>query len=69
MSREMTGWQKAVYGDRPAARAALEFYRKRGWPVDVDTPLDRERCAVRMRSFINGYEVAPKEGQQIGAKP
>lgn len=48
------------YGDSDAARAAVAYYRARGW-VHIDSEdvhADSDEIATRVYSFIAGYNAA-----------
>lgn len=52
-------WQSIRYGDTAAARAALAYYRERGWDVDnPDFTRATEEIETRVYSFKSGYEAA-----------
>ena len=56
----LTDWQVARYGDRPETRAALAFYRERGWPVDERDAFNDEMEA-RIQGFKSGWQAALTE--------
>ena len=59
-TRDMAEWQRILYGDTDAARAALAYHRERGWPVDLNTFPERTQCEARIYAFIDGYKAASK---------
>lgn len=55
----MTDWQKVRYGDTKEARAALAYWRARGWKVDnPDFTRDTNEIETRVYAFMSGYEAA-----------
>lgn len=54
-TRELTDWQKVRYGDSPETRAALAYYRERGWPVDNVASTD---MIGRVVAFTAGWREA-----------
>lgn len=51
---EIADWQKARFGDSDEARAALAYWRERGWHVD-----DRQKCPdERVYDFMSGWRAA-----------
>lgn len=60
----LADWQAIRYGDDDATRAALAYYRERGWKVDnPDFTRDTDEIETRVFSFKSGYEVALKQAE------
>lgn len=55
---ELQEWQALVYGDSIETRAALAYWRERGWPVDQNTFPERDRVCMLMLAFKSGYREA-----------
>lgn len=56
--KQLALWQEFCYGSDEAARAAFDYYRERGWPVDDDTFPNRDRCEAKLLPFIAGFREA-----------
>lgn len=52
----MEPWQMARFGAAKHAELALDYFRKRNWPVD-DRNMS-ESLEGRIYAFISGYEIA-----------
>lgn len=52
-------WQVIRYGDSPETRAALAYYRQRGWAVDdSNVHANYERVNDFISAFKSGYRAA-----------
>jgi hypothetical protein len=58
-AKALADWQQIRYGDTDATRAALAYYRERGWRVD-DPNFTRDTDVIedRIYAFTSGYEAA-----------
>lgn len=58
-AKALADWQHIRYGDTDATRAALAYYRERGWRVDdPNFTRDTEVIEARIYAFTSGYEAA-----------
>ena len=54
-SEPLLDWQRARYGDSPETRAALAYWRERGWAVDDPNSVQAD---IRVGAFASGYREA-----------